>query len=190
MEHHKLQRLTDSERKYAVDNHNLVYAFLHRYGYSLENYYDIVIFGYLKAVQVYHRRENLRKIYDFPFISWQYMRSEIGNYFRMENTRKRKPAEKVISLDAGCTGLENVENLHDCISAADDGNSPEAEIMRLELLTEFLSRLSSVQRKIVKLKMDGYRHKEIYQLLEISPSSYYREIQRIRNTLHSILYAG
>lgn len=186
MEHHKLQRLTDSERKYAVDNHNLVYAFLHRYGYSLENYYDIVIFGYLKAVQVYHRRENLRKIYDFPFISWQYMRSEIGNYFRMENARKRKPAEKIVSLDADYTGLENVENLHDHMEAT-DGITPESEMVESELLTEFLNYLSNIQRKIVKLKMDGYRHREIYQLLEIKPSSYYREIQRIRKILQSLV---
>lgn len=66
--------LTVKERKFAADNHNLVYSFLHRFGYSLELYYDIAIFGYLKSVQIYNRREDLKNKYTFPFISQQYMR--------------------------------------------------------------------------------------------------------------------
>ena len=62
---YKLEPLTDFERKFATENHNLVYDFLHRHGYSLENYYEVAIFGFLKAVQIYNRREDLRNKYSF-----------------------------------------------------------------------------------------------------------------------------
>ena len=46
----KLTKLTEKERKYAEENHNLIYSFLHRHGYSIEDYYNIAVFGYLKDI--------------------------------------------------------------------------------------------------------------------------------------------
>lgn len=39
----KLTKLTEKERKYAEENHNLIYSFLHRHGYSIEDYYNIAV---------------------------------------------------------------------------------------------------------------------------------------------------
>ena len=50
-----LEKLSVIERKFAEENHNLIYGFLHKHGYSIEDFYSIVVFGYLKAVQEYHR---------------------------------------------------------------------------------------------------------------------------------------
>lgn len=162
--------LTDSERKFATENHNLVYGFLHHYGYSLEIYYDVAIFGFLKAVQIYNRREDLQNRYNFSFISRQYMRAEIGNYFRMENAKKRKPSGVLVSLDS------------DYLEVA-SGNSPEVEVLEAERLTDFWDSLSNTQRKITEMKIDGYSSKEIYSVMEIKSSTYYREVQRIKKVL-------
>lgn len=179
LDNYKLEPLTDFERKFATENHNLVYKFLHQHGYSLEVYYDIVIFGFLKAVQIYNRREDLRNKYVFPFISQQYMRSEIGNYFRMENAKKRKPLETVVSLDAEFSEKENLYNCTDIV----DGKSPETEIMAMERMKEVLNSLSDTQRKITEMKIAGYNSKEIYSVLEMKSSTYYVEIQRIKKVL-------
>lgn len=45
----KLEKLTETEKKFAEENHNLVYGFLHKNGYSIESFYNIVVFGYLKG---------------------------------------------------------------------------------------------------------------------------------------------
>ena len=180
---YKLEPLTDFERKFATENHNLVYGFLNRYRYSLENYYDVAIFGFLKAVQIYNRREDLRNNYAFPFISQQYMRSEIGNYFRSETAKKRKPAETIISLDAE---YSETENLYNCIWVI-GGKSPESEMMAMERMAEMLSSLSDTQRKIAELKVDGYSSKEIYSALEIKPSTYYVEVNRIKKVLAEMI---
>lgn len=178
-----MEPLTDFERKFATENHNLIYGFLHQYGYNLETYYDVAVFGYLKAVQIYNRREDLRNKYEFPFISQQYMRSEIGNYFRTENAKKRKPSETVVSLDAE---YSETENLYNCVGDM-GGNSPESEMLEMERLTEFLNGLSDTQRKIAQMKLDGYSNKEIYLSLEIRRSTYYVEMQRIKKTLEKVI---
>ena len=45
--------LNDTQRIFAEKNHNLVYKFLHEKNLPASEYYDIVIFGYLRAVQRY-----------------------------------------------------------------------------------------------------------------------------------------
>lgn len=183
LDNFKLKPLSNYERKFAEENHNLVYDFLHRHGYSLENYYDVAIFGFLKAVQVYSRREDLRNKYDFPYISWQYMRSEIGNHCRMKDAKKRKPSGTLVSLDAE---YAESENLYNCISAI-GGESTESEVMAMEHMTEILNSLSDKQQKIAELKIDGYSSREIYSALEIKPSTYYAEVKQIRKILENII---
>lgn len=85
----------------------------------------------------------------------------------------------MISLDAGHSGTEN---LYNCIGAA-CGRSPESEAVGMERVTELLSSLSATQRKIMEMKINGYGNKEIYSALEIKRSTFYAEIQRIKNVL-------
>lgn len=183
MDKYKLVPLTDFERKFATENHNLVYDFLHRHGYSLEEYYDVAIFGFLKAVQIYNRREDLRNKFAFPFISQQYIRSEIGNHCRTEEARKRKPPGTLVNLDAE---YAETVNLYNCIGVA-GVKSLESEIVARGQMTEILNGLSDTQREIAKLKVDGYSSKEIYSTLEIKPSTYYVEVNRIKKILAKMI---
>lgn len=175
-----MQPLTEQEKLFAESNHGLVYFFLHRYGYSIEDYYDIVIFGYLKAVQVYHRKEDVKRKYDFAFIAWQYMRAEVGNYFRMESAEKRKPMETMISLDVSYT---ETDNLYNCVG----GKSAEDDLLASEFLEEVLENLSAVQRGIFNLKLEGYSNKEVHISLEIPTSTYYKELARIKAILKRLV---
>lgn len=176
MGNHRLKPLTEKEKAYATYNHNLIYSFLHRFGYDIEDYYSIAVIGYLRAVQVYHRREELRKEYSFQCISYQYMRSEIGNYLKALKAEKRKPSEPLISLDAE---YDDMENLYNCIG----GKSLESEIMEAESITELLERFSGIQRNIIILKMEGYGNKEICELLEIGSTTFYKELRKIKDFL-------
>lgn len=182
MEKHTLQTLTAHERVQAAENHNLVYSFLRRHGYDMETFYDVVIFGFLKGIQIYNRREDLRNIYQLAFVCERYMSAEIGNHFRTENAQKRKPMENMISLDAD---YAESENLYNCTGGKTA--DPEAEIMEAELLVELLEHLTESQRKITEMKMDGYDNKEIFLLLEIKPSTYYKEVQRIKAILKNVI---
>ena len=181
MEKYKLENFTEEEKRLAEENHNLVYAYLHTYGYSVEDFYSIVIFGYLKGIQVYCRREDLR---DMSFVCWQYMRSEMENHFKTETRQKRKPIESILSLDAEYT--DDAENLHDCVG----GKTLEEEVLEEEAVSELLKKLSEVQRKIIEMKMDGYGNKEIFLLLEMPKTTFYKEMKRIKVVVENILAKG
>ena len=180
MENHKLQPLSEHEKQQAENNHSLVYSFLHRHGYDMENFYDVVVFGYLKAIQVYNRREDLWKKYQLAFICEQYMRSEIGNYFRTENAQKRNPTENIISLDAN---YAESENFYNCVV----GKSAEVVLMESESIGDILKNLSETQRRITVMKIKGYGNKEIYLILKIKPSTYYKELQHIKAVLEKLV---
>jgi len=180
MEQHKLKPLTEFEKAEAERNHNLVYSFLHRHRYSIEEMYNVVIFGYLKGIQVYYSRENLRNKYQLAFICEQYMRAEVGNHFRIINANKRMPEETILSLDAE---YAESDNLYNCIC----GISFEEEVLEKELLSELLEMLTALQRKIVEMRMEGYKDKEIYLVLNVKPSTFYKELQRIKRALYEVI---
>ena len=177
-----LQPLTELERSQATENHNLIYSFLHRHGYDVENFYDVVIFGYLKGIQTYNRRKDLRNKYQLAFICERYMSAEIGNHFRAENAQKRKPTEKMISLDAD---YAETENLYDCTGGKTA--DPESEIIGADLRAQLFENLTKSQRKITEMKMDGYDNKEIFLLLAIKPSTYYKEIKKIKLIMENLI---
>ena len=52
----KLRPLTPWERDMAEEHHSLVLRFLQVHGLSMEDYYDVVIFRYLMAVENWSRR--------------------------------------------------------------------------------------------------------------------------------------
>ncbi len=63
-----LQYLTDNQREFAAEHHELVINFLRRRRLDMNDFYDIVVFGYLSAVQQYDQRPELRQ-YKFKTIA-------------------------------------------------------------------------------------------------------------------------
>ena len=44
------QALTEEQRHFAAENHNLIYTYLWDRRLEVDDYYDIAVFGYLRAV--------------------------------------------------------------------------------------------------------------------------------------------
>lgn len=181
MERNKLQPLTEREKRFIMENHNLVYSFLRKYGYSIEEYYNIAIFGLIKSAQAYCSRKDLQERFSFAHISYMYMRAEVNNHFKRERASKRKPMETIISLDAD---YAETENLYNCTGE----KSFETDIMMMETLKELLENLTELQRKITEMKLEGYSNKETYVTLRMKPSTYYKELERIKTALEKALY--
>ena len=53
--------LSDIQKDFAEENHGLVYAFLNAHSLDEEEFYDVVIFGYLRAVRRYFTEAGLKK---------------------------------------------------------------------------------------------------------------------------------
>ena len=68
----KLRPLTPWERDMAEEHHSLVLRFLQVHRLSMEDYYDVVIFRYLLAVEKWSR-QTLPIPGDFPAVAWATM---------------------------------------------------------------------------------------------------------------------
>lgn len=175
----ELEKLTATERKLAEENHNLIYAFLSKGKYSTEDYYNIVVFGYLKGIQVYCRRADLQRKYKLSVIVWNYMRAELNHYFEMERAQKRTTEETTLSLDTEGAETENLYNLI-------GGKSAESDVLESIFAEGMLKNLTETQRKIICIKAEGYNNTEACKLLEMASSTLYKEINRIKNILKNL----
>ena len=61
------QALTDEQRQFAAENHNLIYKYLWDRRLEIDDYYDIAVFGYLRAVKRYLTEPWLRR-YQFSTV--------------------------------------------------------------------------------------------------------------------------
>ena len=52
--------LTKEQQEFAAEHHGLVYKFLNDNRLAEDEFYDVIIFGYLKAVQDFFLREQLQ----------------------------------------------------------------------------------------------------------------------------------
>lgn len=105
-------KLTERQKQFAEENHRVLEDFLRYRGLPQEEFYDVVVFRFLRAVQQYDEREDLQR-YSFQTIARNHMRSALSNYFRSQKHQKENM--RLISLDYPMAGNPNL-TLGDCIA--------------------------------------------------------------------------
>jgi RNA polymerase sigma-70 factor (ECF subfamily) len=159
--------LTQEQSAFAAEHHDLVYAFLRRRGYSDDDYYDVVIFGYLAAVQNYFEREDLHA-YAFSTIAFKRMRGVLNNHFTAEGRRRR--IAEIVPFDSTMAG-----------AAADTG-----KIVLLQAVRERLERrLTPKQREILRLLSEGYSQVEIAGMYRVTSAAIWGELVRARECIRT-----
>lgn len=143
----KTTELTPLQQGFAETNHNLVYTFLRVKHLQADEYYDIVVFGFLRAVQKYLTRPELRR-YSFSTIAWRAMETELFNYYKKH--RRKKRTVLTVSLDSSA--------LHEAIAAAEKLNDTLAT---MHVWHELAARVNKRQMAILRMRAAGYSIKEI-----------------------------
>lgn len=145
--------LTPEQRIFASENYALVFKFLNENRLAEAEYFDIVIFGYLRAVVRYFTEPVLRK-YAFSTIAWQAMFGELANHKRKLEHRLSEDDLISLSLLADDETAQNelLETAQNLIMAK----------MKGDLLLYDLARMvSQRQMNAVRLKSDGYNVRDI-----------------------------
>ena len=126
--------MTEEERQFAAEHHNLVYAFLRREDWDPDEYYDVAAWGFLRAVMRYFKTPQLRK-YSFATIAWKAMRRSLSAFHREETLRlegeKRYAETEQRAASDPFDELEARLLLHDLVSSF-DGGQYELASMRLQ----------------------------------------------------------
>lgn len=92
--------LTTEEKRFAEENHHLVGRYLKIRGLSFDEWYDVVIFRYLRSVKRWFAFPELHR-HSFEIIAFYAMRSAIGN----ERQKKRIQAVSLYEKIPGTEGM-------------------------------------------------------------------------------------
>ena len=152
--------LNDTQRFFAEKNHNLVYKFLHEKNLPASEYYDIIIFGYLRAVQRYLTDPNLAG-YSFATVAWRAMEGEIVNAHR--TARRRFRVIRFVRPRQTYTGHLT---RHSTPTVTDEEALRESEVALL--LHALAKRVTPQQMEIIRLRTKGYQTNEIAQMQNTS----------------------
>ncbi len=148
-----LRPMTKEEREFAEQKHDLVVEFLHRRHLPMNDYYDIVIFGYLSAVQQYFR--NPPAGVEFKTMAFRAMKDAIlreGEYHA-----RAKRCGYTVSLDT--------EGYHSTIP--DQKQDVERQTERKALLEQAAKVATPRENKIIELLVDGFALHEAARFLKI-----------------------
>ena len=75
--------LTKEQQAFATDHHGLVYKFLNENHLPEDEFYDVVVFAYLKAVKDYFNSPSAQK-FSFSTIATRQMKFRLYDYFRTQ----------------------------------------------------------------------------------------------------------
>lgn len=89
-------KLTVRQQQFASKHHKVLEDFLKSRRLSRDDFYDVVVFQFLRAVKEYDEREDLKQ-YSFNSIAKKRMYSALGHYFTEQ--RRKKENMVVLSLD-------------------------------------------------------------------------------------------
>lgn len=170
----RIYPLTSEERDFASENIKLVYGFLHSKSLSINDYFDIVVFGYLKAVQEYIKDEELKSRYAFSTIAFRLMKFSLCDYYTSCNRQKRNAP--VVSMDTNKD--DSMQTLNDLLPNRRKNllNSTTDKLYVMELM----SCMTEKEQRVVRLKADGYSHQEIAELCGLTPNGVGSLFSRLR----------
>ena len=155
-----LSALTMEQKEYAAEHHNLVYRFLRLNRLDESEFYDVVIFGYLKAVREYLEKPELSR-FKFSTIAWRKMKDCVIQEYIYQNRSKRRANMAEYHEDLESNSLDTF---------LPDRMSMIAETMDNQtLLVNLLALLSPKEKTIVHLKAQGYTYREIAKLCSMTP---------------------
>lgn len=141
--------MTQEERDFAEQHHDLVIDYLCRKRLPTDDFYDVVIFGYLSAVQQYFR--NPPAGVAFKAMAFRAMKDSVlreGEYHA-----RAKRCAHIISLDG--------------MNVQDPKQDTERQIEGKALLEQVISVATPKEAKIISFLMDGFALREAARCLKM-----------------------
>ena len=154
--------MTEEERSFASEHHNLILSFLRASHRNPDEYYDIAAWGYLLAVMRYHRVPELRK-YPFSSVAWRSMKHSISVFHRTE-ARRVETEKRYITATPPHSG--------------DLFSELETELLLHDLIPGFEDR----QYRLASMRLQGYTLAEIAQANGMPP----QRVSKLLRTLYRV----
>ena len=168
-----LHYFTDRQRELAEQNHHIVEGYLRMRGLDINEFYDVVIFGYLQAIQIYDEQPELQK-YKFRTIANIRMRAALSNHFRAQRRQKRSAV--VYDFDA----------LQEAVAEPLSHLPPQDYAEAREQWAELQPKITPKQMQALRLRADGYSCREVGEIIHIAPGAVSNRIYRLRGKMRQL----
>ena len=155
------------ESAFAEKYHHLIYAYLGKHKLPVDEFYDIAVFGYLRAVRKYLARPELQQ-YKFSTIAYRAMSCDIHHSKEYWSRARRRGEVCPLNED------HDSNDLRDTVSETLDN------VISFEQLTR---RITPMQRRIALLRADGYNNKEIVAICKIRRQDVEAEMENAKRRI-------
>ena len=177
----KAAPMTREEQDFAAEHLPLLYRFLRFHHLPEDDYFDVVVFGYLEAVQRNFRIAVDPERRNFSALAWTCMKSCVLGDWQSKQRVKRKSDLYAVSLDQPLTEQyisDNTFTLHDILPAS--GSDAAQQVENAELIAQAFSLANENERTVFVLKQAGYSGQEISEILGITVRSVWNSLQDFR----------
>ena len=169
--------LTEEQKIFAEQHHVLVERFLWKNHLERSEFYDVVIFGYLEAVQEYLEKPELSK-YPFSSIAWRKMRFCIINEYIYRNCPKRNAL------------METYRENYDCVfsreQVLEQVNCVASELEDRVQLQQLMSHMTVKEKEVVCMRAAGYTYREIAEHCIITMRGVSARLIRMRRRFRAL----
>lgn len=174
--------LTEEERVFSanLENYDWLFKYMSINKLDQEEWYDILILHYLRAVKKYLNIPHLQQ-YEFSTILFRTLDNARINYFRDMNREKRMPSGGIVSLDWEEDSMNGKRTAP--MTWIDLKQSVEKTVMYHEMISEILSNLNDVQAEIFKMTMEEYNREEIKRYLGIKKDTFCNRMREIKHVV-------
>lgn len=141
--------MSPAESEFAAKQHGLVFSYLRKNNLDERDFYDVVVFGFLSAVQRYLSNPNLQR-YRFSTIAWRSMQSSVSKELRANGVDKRNA--QTVSLEGPISAQDELA-IETWLSRQND------VFLDFEtglLIKELERRVSRKQMDLLQMRIDGY----------------------------------
>ena len=159
------EALTDEERDFAEQHHDIVYKFLRARRLPADEYYDVVIFGYLEAVQRNFRVAVDPERRNFSALANICMKTAVCREIRFRSKDMRKANYAAVSMDCPLSDDKSL-SLHDILP--DEMSNVMAETENRDLISRALSVATAREYEVLAYLCSGFSMAEISQITGIN----------------------
>ncbi len=174
--------LTETERVFAENNLRLVFEFLHKNHLPQEDWFDVIVFGFLSAVHDFHAKKTAQQ-FAFSTIAFRQMKYSVRQEYEYQNAVKRP--QNVQSLDAVLTGCE--DRPFALLSTIEDRHQNVVEKVenteRIRKALDLLDTQHENVKRAVIMHMAGYSRTEISECCHLAKSTVSWHIYRFQKKL-------
>lgn len=173
----RIRPLTPMEKQFATEKYHLIMEFIKRQRLDAEEFFDVLVFDYLLAVEIYLNNTDLQQKCEFEAVAYMYMKRAVYRHFRKQRTQKR-------STEAGAD--ISLDSLSECISQS-DATENVSMLEYAETVKEIMNNLTEEQQKIFSDRLEGYSLKEIANCSGIGQRRVYKQFAKVKSVVADVM---